>query len=216
MNYFISDLHIGHENVLYFDNRPFSTIEEHNNTILENWNNVVGPDDDVYILGDVSFYNVTETINFYSCLNGRLHLILGNHDKSFLKNQMFRNLFIEICDYKELYIGNDRCQLVLSHYPILAYKNLYRGWIHLYGHVHNRFEWGIMEHHKRMMKELYSKKDGKLESDVFNAYNVGCMLPYMNYTPKTLEEIIAGYEVCDCNKFVRPLIKPYKWKYKQQ
>jgi hypothetical protein len=42
------------------------------------------------------------------------------------------------------------------------------------------------------MKELYSKKDGILAEDVFNAFNVGCMLPYMNYTPRTLEEILEA------------------------
>jgi hypothetical protein len=41
------------------------------------------------------------------------------------------------------------------------------------------------------MKTLYSKKDGKNPDDVFEAYNVGCMIPYMDYTPRTLEEIIT-------------------------
>lgn len=210
MNYYISDLHLGHEHVLYFDNRPFSSITEHDGSIVYNWNNAVNCDDDVYVLGDVSFHNVTETVRLMSMLNGRLHLIVGNHDKRFLKNENFRNLFVEIADYKELYVGTDDYQIVLSHYPILAYKNLYRGWIHLYGHVHNSFEWGIMEHHKRMMKELYSKKDNKPAEDIFNTYNVGCMLPYMGYTPRTLQEIIDGYAETDCNKFVNPVIKRKK------
>lgn len=54
MNYFISDLHIGHTNVLSFDNRPFKSIEEHDEALIKNWNSVVGMDDDVYLLGDIS------------------------------------------------------------------------------------------------------------------------------------------------------------------
>ena len=204
MNLFISDLHIGHEHVLYFDNRPFRNINDHDELIAERWNNNVCPDDDVYILGDVSFKNVTATIDYYSKLNGKKHLILGNHDKAFLKNKDFREIFVEIEDYKELYI-TPQCSVVLSHYPILSYKNLYRGWIHLYGHVHNSFEWGIMEHHKDLMKDLYSKKDGKKAEDVFNAYNVGCMLPYMGYTPHTLEHIIDCYNATHVPMFVNPI-----------
>lgn len=57
MNYFISDLHFGHKNILKFDNRPFLNIEQHDKAIIENWNNVVGEDDDVYVLGDISWYD---------------------------------------------------------------------------------------------------------------------------------------------------------------
>ena len=52
MKYYISDLHIGHKNCIIFDNRPFSTLEEMHDTIVENWNSVVKKDDEVYILGD--------------------------------------------------------------------------------------------------------------------------------------------------------------------
>ena len=62
MNFYISDLHFGHKNALSFDNRPFTTIEEHDNLIINNWNEVVNIDDDVYILGDISWYNVSKTI----------------------------------------------------------------------------------------------------------------------------------------------------------
>lgn len=51
MNYFISDLHLGHKNVLKFDNRPFINIEEHDKTIIDNWNSKVNDNDDVYVLG---------------------------------------------------------------------------------------------------------------------------------------------------------------------
>lgn len=51
-NFYISDLHIGHENILRFDNRPFADVNEMNNKLIENWNARVRSDDTVYILGD--------------------------------------------------------------------------------------------------------------------------------------------------------------------
>ena len=84
MNYFISDLHLGHKNCLKFDNRPFNTIEEQNDFIIKNWNKTITNLDDVYILGDISWYDANKTIDIFSRLNGRLHLIKGNHDGKLL------------------------------------------------------------------------------------------------------------------------------------
>lgn len=185
MNYFISDLHFGHVNCLAFDNRPFVDILSHDKHLITQWNNVVGIDDDVYILGDISWYSSTTTIEIFKQLNGNKHLIVGNHDKHLLKNQELRNLFVEITDYKELYIDHDK-SVILCHYPMPCFKNHYYGWYHLYGHVHSSFEWNMMNNIKRQMDELYDK-------DCF-MWNVGAMMPYMNYTPRTLEQIIASTE----------------------
>lgn len=185
MNYFISDPHFGHKNCLAFDNRPFATIEEHDEYLIKSWNEAVGVDDDVYIIGDISWYNSTKTIEIFSKLNGRLHLIKGNHDTTVLKNPELRNLFVEITDYKELFVDKDT-SIVLCHYPIPCFKNHYYGWYHLYGHVHTSFEWNMMENTKRLMTELYDKQ--------CKMYNVGAMMPYIGYTPRTLEQIINGEE----------------------
>lgn len=183
MNFFISDLHFGHKNCLAFDNRPFKNVEEHDRVLINNWNEVVGIDDDVYILGDFSWYNATKTIEIFNQLNGNKHLCIGNHDKKLLRNKDVRNLFVEIVDYKELQISKDY-SIVLSHYPIPCFNNHYYGWYHLYGHVHNSFEWHMMEHVKYEMKALYDKD--------CHMYNVGCMISYMDYTPRALEEIIVA------------------------
>lgn len=184
MNYFISDLHLGHKNVLSFDNRPFKDIEENDSVIVSSWNSIVGIDDDVYILGDISWYNVTRTIEIVKSLNGSKHLIKGNHDNKLLKNRELQKEFVEITDYKELDISQGK-SIVLCHYPIPCFKNHYYGWYHFYGHVHNSFEWNMMERIKYEMKELYDKP--------CEMYNVGCMMPYMGYKPRTLEEIVGGY-----------------------
>lgn len=96
MNYFISDLHVGHTNVLSFDNRPFKSIEEHDEALIKNWNSVVGMDDDVYLLGDISWHNATKTIEIFNRLNGHIHLIKGNHDSRLLKNRELQSRFCEI------------------------------------------------------------------------------------------------------------------------
>lgn len=185
MNFFISDLHFGHINCLKFDNRPFSDIETHDKALIDNWNAVVGVEDDVYVLGDISWYNSNKTIEIFRQLNGRKHLIIGNHDSKLLRNKELRDEFVEITGYKELFI-NSKLSVILSHYPIPCFKNHYYNWIMLYGHVHTGFEWSMTEHFVKEMKELYLKP--------CRCYNVGAMVPYMGYTPRTLEEIIKATE----------------------
>lgn len=185
MNYFISDLHFGHKNCLAFDNRPFNTIEEHDEIIIKNWNDTVEIDDDVYLLGDISWYNSTKTIDIFKRLNGNIHLVKGNHDNKILKNRELQERFIEIVDYKELQLEDGK-GVVLCHYPIPCFKNHYYGWYHLYGHVHSSFEYNMMENVKRQMEELYDMP--------CKTVNVGAMLPYMNYTPRTLDEIFKTEE----------------------
>ncbi len=72
----------------------------------------------------------------------------------------------------------------------LVDKNHFYGWFHLYGHVHNSFEFNMMEHDKYLMEELYTRP--------CKMYNVGAMMPWMNYTPRTLDEILAACEDKTC------------------
>lgn len=55
MNYYISDMHLGHKNVLKFDVRPFQSVEEMNETLIVNWNRKVTDADDIWILGDFCY-----------------------------------------------------------------------------------------------------------------------------------------------------------------
>ena len=84
MNFYISDLHLGHKNILKYDNRPWKTIEDMTIGVINNWNKVVSQKDDVYILGDFAFQNSYMTpfliTDVLSRLNGKKYLILGNHD----------------------------------------------------------------------------------------------------------------------------------------
>ena len=91
-------------------------------TIKTNWNNTVTNADHVYILGDLSWKENEDVISFVSKLKGNKHLIVGNHDR--VKDQRYKQLFVEVCDYKELKdkINGKEYNVVLSHYP-LAFWN---------------------------------------------------------------------------------------------
>ena len=62
--FYISDAHISHSNVLKFDNRPFTTIEENDRVIMENWNAVVDKNDIVYTLGDIHWGKAEEVYEY--------------------------------------------------------------------------------------------------------------------------------------------------------
>ena len=181
MNYFIADLHFGHTNILAYDNREFKDIEEHDKTLIENWNKTVSDEDDVYILGDISWHNNDKTIEIFKQLKGNKHLIKGNHDHKLLKDKRLRDIFVEITEYKELYL-NKKDGIVLSHYPIPCFNKHFYGWVHFYGHVHNSFEWNMMKQVKYQMENLYDRP--------CKMYNVGCMIPGIDYKPRTFEEIL--------------------------
>lgn len=176
--FYIADWHYGHNNILHYDNRPFKTVEEMNNELITRWNRVVAPCDTVYVLGDMFWCNMEEAIKILDQLSGQKVLIKGNHDKC--NDSRFLKKFIKVVDYLE--VEDNGRNIVLCHYPIPCFKNHFYGWYHLYGHVHISFEQNMMEHDKMLMKNLYGKK--------CNMYNVGAMMSYIDYTPRTLDEII--------------------------
>ena len=180
--FYISDWHYGHEQSLHFDDRPFKTVEEMNKALVDRWNAVVSPGDIVYVLGDMFWRNSSEAVEVLKTLKGTKFLIKGNHDRQ--NDGKFIRSFAKVTEYLETE-DNGR-KVVLCHYPIPYFKNHFYGWYHLYGHVHTSFEWNMVKHDRYLMEELYGKP--------CSMYNVGCMLPYMDYTPRTLDEIIEGSE----------------------
>lgn len=77
--FFTSDNHFSHRNIILYCNRPFSAIEEMNEKLVENWNSVVGINDTIYHLGDFSLHH-RDVTKYVPRLNGKKHLIAGNHD----------------------------------------------------------------------------------------------------------------------------------------
>jgi calcineurin-like phosphoesterase family protein len=137
----ISDTHFGHKNILNFLNedgsrvRDFSSVEEMDELIVENWNKTVKDDDIVYHLGDVYFGAGHQHLKR---LRGRKRLILGNHDEG--KNVMFQGIFQKILVWRLFPEFN----CVLSHVPVHE-SALYKVKYNLHGHVHTGSHRGLIE-----------------------------------------------------------------------
>ena len=186
MNYYISDLHFFHSNILKFDNRPFDNLEEMHTTIINNWNNRITNKDTVFVLGDFCWGKEEEWISILNQLNGKKVLIRGNHDLKNMSSSLKKH-FCDIKDYKE--ITDEGRRVIMSHYPIIMYKGAYNKDIYmLYGHIHNTRENSFIRKWRKELQETY-KNSGDNRGQL---YNVGCMMPYIDYTPRTLSEIIEG------------------------
>lgn len=136
MIYYISDVHFGHDNVIQFDNREFSSVAEMDRTIIDLWNQKVSDDDDVYILGDLCFKNEKDVTWYLKQLKGKKHLILGNHD-TYIKNHEEVHSYFESID-KLAYVKDGKNVCVLCHYPLAEWNKFYKGSWHIYGHIHKR------------------------------------------------------------------------------
>lgn len=133
--FFTSDTHFGHKGILKHCNRPFETIEEHDQALIKNWNAVVDPKDVVYHLGDISFLSYNKTKEILKQLNGKIFLIKGNHDSNRYLERLFVDGLIEDwCDYLEIEIQSQK--IVLCHFPLAVWNNAHHGAWHLHGHCH--------------------------------------------------------------------------------
>lgn len=132
--WYTSDHHFGHHNIIKYCNRYkwVQTVEEMDALLVQRWNEVVGPHDTVWHLGDVFFKNYEAT----SKLKGRKNLIVGNHDykhKDFLRNNNWN------VQSEAIYIDHEN-KLVMCHYPILDWPHKFQNYIHLHGHSHGNKE----------------------------------------------------------------------------
>lgn len=136
---FCSDTHFHHKNVIRYSSRPFSSVEEMNEALINNWNKVVNPGDTVYHLGDFALCSLTQLEKILARLNGEIHIITGNHDKVILQNQaglIATNRLKSVQQYLEFKYNN--YHIVLFHYGCRVWHWSYRGSILLYGHSHGR------------------------------------------------------------------------------
>lgn len=138
--FFTSDTHFNHSNIIKYCNRPFADAHDMNETLIANWNNVVGYDDVVYHLGDFAFGDVDQVNDVMQRLNFKhFHFIKGNHDKPFLKwfYAVSHGMGTKITIYPEfLETKIEGHQFVLCHYAMRVWNQSHRGALHLYGHSH--------------------------------------------------------------------------------
>ena len=179
------DNHWNHVNVIKYCNRPFDTVEEMDEALINNWNSVVGKHDTVYHLGDMAFVKKQSDLeNIISRLNGHIHWIFGNHDKSHVKKAKgitWRG------DYKEIkYSFHDdngefkKYKIILSHFPMVTWDRCHSGSIHAHGHCHGSLQ--TMDEYVFNMTGERFKFPKPLRFDV----GVDCW----NYKPVNILEII--------------------------
>ena len=141
MIYFTADAHFGHGNIIKMENRPFHSVEEMNETLIQNWNAKVSNNDDIFILGDFTLKGPTLANAVLERLSGRKYLIRGNHDR-FVDRQNFRkDVFLWVRDYFEL--SWQGYYFILCHYPLLSWNGMHRGSFHLHGHMHNKMRYNL-------------------------------------------------------------------------
>ncbi len=196
MRYYIADPHFFHGALnTKMDRRGFESVEAMNEYMLQQWNRKVRKNDEVVILGDLSWGKAEETNELLERLNGRLYLIQGNHDR-FLKNKDYNaGRFVWIKPYEEL--QDNKRKVILCHYPIMCYNGQYRvdekgnpKVYMLYGHVHDTQDQRLLERFQAITRETASvSPDGKARQIPCNMINCFCM--YSDYVPLTLDEWIA-------------------------
>lgn len=109
-------------------------VDYMNEMMVQEWNEMVAPEDLTYILGDVAFCGAQKATEFMRRLNGRKILIEGNHDVKLVRHQDFRDCFEEITAYKKIVV--DKTNVIMFHYPIYDHDQAGRGSIMLHGHRH--------------------------------------------------------------------------------
>lgn len=146
MIYFTSDLHLGHNKDFIYKARGFENIEDHDEALINNWNDIVNDDDEVYILGDLMLGDNKYGIECLNRLKGKKYYIIGNHDTS-ARQKLYEKNDIECLGYSTI-IKIHKYHFYLSHYATLtdnydSDKPLTTRVINLYGHTHqvNRFNY---------------------------------------------------------------------------
>lgn len=133
-NFYWADIHFNHQRIPLFcpNTRPFTSMKQMNETLIQKWNSRITNEDNIRFLGDFAFGDKELFSGFFNRLNGKKHLIIGNHDP-----QTTLSLgWLSINHYTE--IQDSGCHVILSHYPLADWNRKNRGSIHLYGHVHGK------------------------------------------------------------------------------
>lgn len=140
MIYFSSDLHLNHNKDFIYKPRGFNTIEDMNMTIINNWNEIISENDDVYLLGDLILGDNDMGMKLLRQLNGKIHVILGNHDTESRIN-LYKQLSNIVSIEYATQIKYKKAYFFLCHYPVMtANFDDQLAWakhlINLYGHTH--------------------------------------------------------------------------------
>ena len=133
---FTSDTHFGHGGALGLYRRPFASVPAMNQALIEQWNETVGPDDEVWHLGDFAIRQPAEVVaELLDRLRGKKHLVAGNNDPAATTEQP---AWASVQPYAETTV--DGVFLVLCHYPFRSWRRMTKGSVDLHGHCHGRLK----------------------------------------------------------------------------
>ena len=143
--WFTADHHFGHKNIIKYCNRPFSSIEEMDEVMIERWNSMVGKKDVVCYAGDFTLGNGDIAEKYFKKLNGNIIVVPGNHDWKwtafdYKKPAYFRNL-VRVDERTAIYNTKEDgsgINITVCHYAMRVWPFKYSGGIHLYGHSHGQ------------------------------------------------------------------------------
>ncbi len=132
--FFTSDHHFGHKRIIELASRPFASVEEMDEVLIERWNAIVAPGDLVYHLGDFAF---ADHAPYLERLKGQKRLILGNHDHANRVNKAVGWSTVDSLLHVTL-----PCEtpVVLCHYAMRVWNRSHHGALHFYGHSHGNLE----------------------------------------------------------------------------
>lgn len=171
--FYISDLHFGHQNVIKFDHRPYADTDEMDRDMIRKWNDRVGNDDDVYVVGDFAFRSGYDPAWYLQQLSGHKHLIVGNHDGKMLKNKNAMKYWETVDNLTSIQDGDK--SIILCHFPILEWNQMRHWHLLVYGHIHANTE----DDTYKIMKQYRPY-----------AYNAAACIN--GYQPVLLDELIAN------------------------
>lgn len=190
--WFTSDLHFNHRNVIRFCSRPFNDVKEMNKYLISKWNETVGENDIVFILGDFNWFPSShDNFKLLKQLKGKeIYIIPGNHDMGCEFDMVLEKLpHIHLCsDIVHVYFEDKTegcsvlpkriCEVVLCHYPLMTWSHKHTKAINLFGHIHSTPEERVTI--------------GKLDMDLplwKYQMDIGCDSK-RDFSPYSLDEII--------------------------
>jgi calcineurin-like phosphoesterase family protein len=134
--FFTADTHFGHAGARALYRRPFASVAEMDGAMLVRWNETVGPEDEVWHLGDFALNMPPEAMrDLLDRLHGRKHLVTGNNDSP---AAIALPGWESVQAYREMTL--DGTGLVLCHYAFRTWRNMGKGWWNLHGHSHGRLK----------------------------------------------------------------------------
>lgn len=178
-NVFVTaDSHFGHGSCIRTMHRPFASIEEHDEGLIDAWNSTVGPRDEVWHLGDFALGASPERCAaIFRRLRGRKILVKGNHDRKRVLDLPWHSQH----DFATPKLQGKRW--VFSHYPMRAWPGAWRGVRHCFGHTHG------------LLPDTSRSCDVGVDRWSYRPASLDEILERQDATPAVPEELALGAEM---------------------